>query len=330
MKTVVIHKTGGPEVLEPADVATPAPNRGEVLVRATAIGVGWPDVLIRTGKYKWMPPLPTSPGSDLSGRVAAIGDGVTKLQVGQKVLVTARELSQRGGCYTEFMVVPETAPFVLPDTVDLDEAACLPNYQVAWAMLRDMLQARKLKSIFIAGAAGGVGSAAVQIARHLDLTVIGSVSSSDKERFAREQGADHVIDYRRENVLSRVLELTDGRGVDLVLDHVGGAGLFDGLKMLAPWGTLVSFNAVAGNPPSDIFAEMRNLLTKSLTLRCFSMHTLDADPALRRHIMGEVIELLGKGAIRPVVSVKLPLNDAAEAHRRIERGDSLGKILLVP
>lgn len=330
MKTVVIHKTGGPEVLEPADVATPVPGKGEVLIRAEAIGVGWPDILIRTGKYKWMPPLPTSPGSDLSGIVAAVGEGVTKLQVGQKVLVTARELAQRGGCYTEYMVVPETAPFVLPDNVDLDQAACLPNHQVAWAMLRDVLQARKLKSIFIAGAAGGVGSAAVQLARHLDLVVIGSVSSAEKERFAREQGADHVIDYRRENILDRVLALTDGRGVDLVLDHVGGAGLFDGLKMLAPWGTLVSFNAIAGNPPTDIFAEMRNLLTKSLTLRCFSMHTLDADPALRRQIMSEVIDMLGKGAIRPVVSAKLPLIQAAEAHRMIERGVSLGKILLIP
>lgn len=330
MKTVVIHKTGGPEVLEPADVATPAPGKGEVLVKAAAIGVGWPDVLIRTGKYKWMPPLPTSPGSDLSGTIAAVGDGATKLNVGQKVLVTARELAQRGGCYTEYMVVPEAAPFALPDAVDLDQAACLPNYQVAWAMMRDVLQARRLKSIFIAGAAGGVGSAAVQIARHLDLTVIGSVSSADKERFSREQGADHVIDYKREKVLDRALELTEGRGVDLVLDHVGGAGLFDGLKMLAPWGTLVSFNAVAGNPPSDIFAEMRNLLTKSLTLRCFSMHTLDADAALRRQIMTEVIDMLGKGTIRPVVSVKLPLVEAAEAHRIIERGESLGKILLVP
>lgn len=330
MKTVIIRKTGGPEVLEPADIALPAVGKGEVLVNAAAIGVGWPDVLIRTGKYKWMPPLPTSPGSDLSGQIAAIGEGVTKLKVGQKVLVTARELAQRGGCYTESMVVPESAPFPLPDTADLDEAACLPNYQVAWAMLRDVLQARKLRSIFISGAAGGVGSAAVQIARHLDLTVIGSVSTAEKERFAREQGADHIVNYRTENPLNRVLALTDGRGVDLVLDHVGGAGLFDGLKMLAPWGTLVSFNAVAGNPPSDIFAEMRNLLTKSLTLRCFSMHTLDADPVLRRQIMSEVIEMLGRGAIRPVVSAKLPLHDAAEAHRRIERGDSLGKILLVP
>lgn len=330
MKTFIIHKTGGPEVLEPADVATPTPGAGEVLVKAEAIGVGWPDVLIRTGVYKWMPPLPTSPGSDMSGRIAAIGAGVENLQVGQKVLITARELKQRGGCYTEYLVVPATAPFPLPDSVDLDAAACLPNYQVAWAMLRDVLQSRKLRSIFIAGAAGGVGSAAVQLARHLNLTVIGSVSSPEKDRFAREQGADHVINYKNEDIRARVLEITDGRGVDLVLDHIGGPGLVDCLKMLAMQGTLVSFNAVAGLPQTDIFAEMRNLLTKSLTLRCFSMHVLDSDPVLRRQVMNEVIDLLAKGAIRPAVSVKLPLMQAAEAHRVIERGDSLGKILLVP
>ena len=330
MKTVLIHKTGGPEVLESAEVATPAPGPGEVLVRAEAIGVGWPDVLIRTGVYKWMPPLPTSPGSDMAGRIAALGAGVGNLGVGQKVLITARELSQRGGCYAEYLAVPATAPFPLPEAVDLDAAACLPNYQVAWAMLRDVLQARRLRSVFIAGAAGGVGSAAVQLARHLDLTVIGSVSSAAKERFAREQGADHIINYKTESPLSRVLELTDGRGVDLVLDHVGGPGLVDCLKMLAPLGTLVSYNAVAGLPATDIFGEMRALLAKSLTLRCFSMHVLDSDPVLRRQIMTEVIDLLARGAIRPAVSVKLPLAQAAEAHRMIERGGSLGKILLVP
>jgi NADPH2:quinone reductase len=330
VKTVVIRKTGGPEVLEPTDIAMPVPGPGEVLVQAAAIGVGWPDVLIRTGVYKWMPPLPTSPGSDMAGRVVALGPDVDRLKMGQKVLVTARELTQRGGCYAEYLAVPATAPFPLPDDVELDAAACLPNYQVAWAMLRDVLQARRLRSIFIAGAAGGVGSAAVQLARHLDLQVIGSVSSAAKEQFAREQGADHVVNYRTENPLARVIELTSGRGVDLVLDHVGGAGLADGLKMLAPWGTLVSYNAVAGLPPTDIFGEMRALLAKSLTLRCFSMHTLDADPVLRRQIMTEVIELLAKGALRPAISTKLPLEQAAEAHRMIERGDSLGKILLVP
>lgn len=330
MKTVLIRKTGGPEVLEPVELPTPSPGPGEVLVKASAIGVGMPDVLIRKGIYKWMPPLPASPGSDMGGIVAAIGDGVGKLTVGQKVLITARELQQRGGCYTEYLAVPEAAPFALPSAVDLNQAACLPNYQVAWAMIREVLLSRKVKSIYVSGAAGGVGSAALQIARHLGMTVIGTVSSADKMKFAREQGADHVIDYKRENIQERVLQITDGKGVDLVLDHVGGAGLIDCLRMLATSGTLVSFNAIAGAPPSDIFAEMRNLLTKGLTVRCFSMHTLDIDPPLRRQIMGEVIDFLAKGAIRPVVSMTLPLIEAAEAHRKLERGDALGKILLVP
>jgi NADPH2:quinone reductase len=330
VKSVVIRKTGGPEVLETVEAPLPAPGPGQVLVQAAAIGVGWPDVLIRTGVYKWMPVLPASPGSDLSGHVAAIGAGVTTLRVGQAVLVTARELSQRGGCYTEAILVPEAAPFALPDGIDPAAAACLPNYQVAWAMLRPLLQAGKPRSVFVAGAAGGVGSAAVQLAKHHGLTVIGSVSSAEKAAFARQQGADHLIDYRAEAVLPRVLALTDGRGVDIVLDHVGGDGLADGLKMLAPWGTLVSFNATAGLPEKNIFGEMRALLAKSLTLRCFSMHTLDGEPALRRQIMGEVIALLAAGAIRPAIGARLPLSQAAEAHRLIERGDVSGKILLIP
>lgn len=331
MKSVVIRQTGGPEVLEVVDGPAPEPGAGEVVVQAAAIGVGWPDVLIRTGKYKWMPPLPTSPGSDMSGRITAIGAGVSGMTIGQPVLVTARELTQRGGCYTEMLVVPAAAPFLLPASVDPEAAACLPNYQVAWALLRPLLRSeRPPRSIFIAGAAGGVGSAAVQLARHAGMTVIGSVSSAEKAVFARQQGAGHVVDYRTEAVLPRVLDLTDGQGVDVVLDHVGGPGLIDGLKMLAPWGTLVSYNAIAGVPEDNVFAEMRALLSKSLTLRCFSMHTLDADPALRRRIMTEVIDLLAAGAIRPAIGRRLPLAQAAEAHRLIERGDSLGKILLFP
>ncbi len=330
MKTVVIRRTGGPEVLETVEQPIPAPGPGEVVVRAAAIGVGWPDVLIRTGVYKWMPPLPTSPGSDMTGTIAAIGPDVTALAVGDSVLVTARDLKQRGGCYTEYLLVPATAPYRLPAGIDLDSAACLPNYQVAWAMLQESRGQRIPHSIFIAGAAGGVGSAAVQLARHLGMSVIGTVSSSDKAAFARRQGAEHVINYRLEPVLQRVLDITAGRGVDLVLDHVGGAGLIDSLKMLAPWGCVVSYNAVAGAPEANIFAEMRALLSKSLTLRCFSMHSYDAEPERRRKLMTDVISLLDAGAIRPAVGLTLPLSEATEAHRHIEQGNVLGKILLKP
>lgn len=330
MKTVVIRRTGGPEVLETVEQPVPAPGPGEVVVRAAAIGVGWPDVLIRTGVYKWMPPLPTSPGSDMTGTVAAIGPDVTALAVGDKVLVTARDLKQRGGCYTEYLLVPGAAPYRLPADIDLEAAACLPNYQVAWAMLQESRAARTPRSIFIAGAAGGVGSAAVQLTRHLGMTVIGSVSSPEKAAFASRQGADHIVSYRSEAVLQRVLDITGGHGVDLVLDHVGGAGLIDSLRMLAPWGCVVSYNAVAGVPEANVFAEMRALLSKSLTLRCFSMHSYDAEPERRRKLMTDMIGLLAAGAIRPTIGLTLPLSEAAEAHRRIEQGAVLGKILLKP
>lgn len=330
MKAVVIRRTGGPDVLEVVDLPMPVPGRGEVLVRAIAIGAGWPDILIRTGKYKWMPPLPASPGSDMAGEIAALGPGVDSFSVGDKVLITARELTQRGGCYAEYLVVPEAAPFRLSPDADLRAAACLPNYQVAWAMLQESVGPRKPSSIFIAGAAGGVGSAVVQLARHLGMTVIGSISSPAKETFARAQGVEVAIDYKCENVLERVLEITEGRGVDLVFDHVGGSGLADRLKMLAPWGTVVSFNAASGLPPSDIFAEMRALLPKSPTLRCFSMHSYDKEPVRRRKLMDDVIGFLEAGAIKPAVGLVLPLASAAEAHMAIERGDVLGKVLLVP
>ncbi|WP_300299907.1 zinc-dependent alcohol dehydrogenase family protein [Ferrovibrio sp.] len=326
----MIHRTGGPEVLETVEVPVPVPGPGEVLVRAAAIGVGWPDVLIRTGVYKWMPSLPASPGSDMSGVIAKIGAGVEGFAVGDKVLVTARDLKQRGGCYTEYLVVPAAVPYRLPAETDLDAAACLPNYQVAWAMLQESAGPRKPASIFIAGAAGGVGNAAVQLARHAGMVVIGSVSSPAKADFARQQGAHHVINYRTESPLQRVLDITEGRGVDLVLDHVGGPGLIDCLKMLASWGCVVSYNAMAGVPEANVFAEMRALLAKSLTLRCFSMHSYDGDPPRRRRFMTDVIGLLAGGAIRPAIGLTLPLTEVAEAHRRIEQSVVLGKILLKP
>jgi NADPH:quinone reductase len=330
MKAILIRRTGGPEVLELADVEQPRPRRGEVLVRAAAIGVGWPDVQIRSGRYQWMPALPTSPGSDLAGVVEAIGDGVTQLRVGQKVLISARDLTQRGGCYAEFIAVPEAAPHTLPDNVDLDAAVCLPNYQVAWAMLHDAVGPRPVKSVFITGAAGALGSAAIQLARHAGMAAIGSVSSPEKAAFALSQGATHVVTYKSENEAERVLQLTDGRGVDLVLDHVAGPTVVDKLKMLAPWGTLLSYSALGGLAETDLFRELRRQPARCLAVRAFSIHAYDHEPVRRRQIMAEVIKLLADGAIKPAIGARLPLGDAPLAHAMIEAGASMGKIVLRP
>ena len=136
MKAIQVHVPGGPEQLLAVDLPQPVAGRGQVRVQACSIGVGRPDVLIRKGTYKWMPPLPAIPGAEMAGVVDALGEGVTQWQLGDRVLVSARELPQRGGCYAEAIVVPEDAPYKLPDTVSFDDAVSLPNLQLALALIQ--------------------------------------------------------------------------------------------------------------------------------------------------------------------------------------------------
>lgn len=330
MKTVIIRKTGGPEVLQYIDAPDPVAGPGEVVVRAHAMGVGWPDILIRKGVYNWMPPLPASPGSEMSGRIEAIGPEVSGLSVGQEVLVSARELPVRGGCYAEQIAVPADTLHLLPPDVDLDEAAGLGNFQVAWGLLRQSTRGFDAKSVLITGAAGGVGGAVVQLARHMGMLVIGTVSSDEKAAFAKNQGADHLINYCTEDVVGRVMELTDGRGLDLVLDHVAGPAFADNFKILAPWGTVVSFGDQAGPPPSDVYSIIRANAAKCLGVRWFSMHVYDNDRDARRNIVGELTRLLADGAIRPRIAARLPLAQAADAQRMVESGKALGRVILKP
>ena len=330
MRTVVIRATGGPEVLELIDAPDPVAGPGEIVVRSHAMGVGWPDILIRKGVYDWMPPLPASPGSELAGRIETLGPGVTGVAVGQPVLVSARNLERRGGCYTELIAVPAAALYLLPAAADLDEAACLGNFQVAWAVLFETTRGFDPKSVLIMGAAGGVGSAAVQLAKHAGMTVYGTVSSVEKADFARRQGADEVIDYRRENVVERLLALTDGHGVDLILDHVGGPAFNDNFDMLAPWGTIVSYGALGGTPETGLFDQLRANGAKAASVRSFSMHLYDRDPEARRRVMARIIELFAAGAIRPPIGARIALERAGEAQAMVEAGNALGRVILKP
>jgi NADPH:quinone reductase len=243
LKTVLLRRPGGPDVLEVCEAPIPEPRANDVLIKAEAFGVGQPDALIRKGIYRWMPPLPANPGNDLAGRIAGMGAGVSNLTVGQKVLLSARDLSQRGGCYAEFVVVPADAVHVLPENVDFEQAAALANYQVAYALLHETAGPRVPKSVLVIGAAGGIGSALAQLAKLAGMTVIGTVSSAEKAAFARAMGADQVINYKEHPIPGKTMELTSGQGVDLVLDHVGGSSFTAYLSVLANWGTLVSYNA---------------------------------------------------------------------------------------
>ena len=330
MKQVIIRKTGGPEVLETIETAQPRPLAGQVVVRAEAIGVGRPDILIRNGTYKWMPPLPVSPGSELAGPVVALGPDVESGLLGRTCLVSAREFQSRGGCYTEFIAVGADDLFVLPDGVSAAKAACLGNYQVALAILSDATGGREIRSILIYGAAGGVGSALAQIASRRGVTVIGLVSTDEKAHFAAKMGTHKTIDYRRDNVADEVKHFTSGRGVDLICDHVAGPNFTDNIAMLSSWGTLVSIGATGGLPTEGLFKTMRANATNSPAVRCFSMHSYDSNRASRRKLMEEAIHLLASATIDPPIAATFALEEAAAAHRTLESGSALGRILLIP
>ena len=326
MKAIQIAKTGGPEVLALVDQPRPEPGPGEVLVRAHAIGVGKPDVLFRTGVYRWMPPLPAIPGAEMTGHIEALGAGVSDLRSGEPVLV----YHLGGGCYAQYAKVPASAVTKLPPTIDLDDAVSIPNYQVAYALLTEAARGITAKTVYVNGAAGGIGSAVIQLCRLQNITVIAGASSAAKCAFAQSQGATQTIDYGRENVAERLLELTQGHGVDLILDHIVGKDFTDSLKALAPFGLIVSFNALGGFPEKDLFRELRAHLPKSPGVRCFTMHSFDHDPDGRRRVATRTIELFAEGRVRPPIDRRLPLADARQAHEVLDARAVLGKLLLKP
>lgn len=326
MRAIQIDTTGGPEVLKPVERPEPQPGPGEVVVRAEAIGVGKPDVLFRTGVYRWMPPLPAVPGAEMAGRIVALGQDVTGLRVGQKALV----YHLRGGCYAEAVAVPVASVLPLPEEIDLTEAVALPNYQVAWALLHEAARGIETKTVYVNGAAGGIGSAVIQICRHERITVIAGGSSAGKCEFAARLGAAHAIDYSRESVADRLLELTGGAGVDLILDHIIGPKFTDMIRAQAPMGLIVSFNMLGGFPAEDVFRAMRANLPRSPAIRCFTMHAFDHNPAARARVAAAALTLLSSRAVKPAIHAVLPLDQAARAHEMLDARAVLGKLVLRP
>jgi NADPH2:quinone reductase len=274
MQLIQFEKPGPPGVMQCLDVPVPEPKPGEVLIRAHAIGVGIPDCLIRAGTYSWMPPLPATPGTELAGIVEKVGAGVTSRHVGQRVYTTARERPHRGGHYAQYVAAPAEATFVLPDGVAFDAAAALANYQVAYHIFHDALHLQKGQTVVIYAAAGGMGNALIDLAKAANLVVIGVVSSAGKANFARELGADHVIDRKTEKTDQRINAITNGRGVDAIIDPVGGPSIPGNLALLAPCGTLVVYGGLGGKAQLDLQTTMRTS-KNSPALRQFSIHTWD-------------------------------------------------------
>lgn len=326
MRAIQIFQPGGPEVLTEVDIPTPHPGAGEIRIQAQAIGVGRPDVLVRKGVYKWMPPLPAIPGSEMVGVVDALGQGTSLHLKGRRVLVSARELPVRGGCYAEYICVPESAVFVLPDVIDPVDAVSLPNLQLVNA-LWSCQAGRPVQAILIPGVSGGVGSTLAQFARMQGAQVIGT-TAPEKEAFALQHGVHTLVRGDSNSLPAQVMEATQGRGVDLAIDPLGGDMLIACLRSLAPMGLVVSINVMTGMPSQDVFKEMRALLGRSPGLRAFSMHTLDEDPVVRRALMQAAIDQMAQGQVKAPPAHVLNLSQIQEAHALLDAGASRGKLVI--
>jgi NADPH2:quinone reductase len=329
MKAIQISRTGGAEVLALVELPTPEPGPGEVLIRARAIGVNYFDLLIRTGRYRWMPKLPFVPGNEMSGQVAAAGPGVKKLHSGQKVFLAGYDIGNRGGLYAEYVTAPEDAVWPLPEDVDFDDAVALTNYQLAWLLMHRAARGVEAKTVVVLGAAGGVGTALIDVARAAGAAAIGVAGGAEKCAFVMSRGTLAAIDHGSESVVERVRAITNGRGADIVFDHIAGKELPARLAMLAPLGMLVSYAVLGGMPEGELFAAMRANLEASPAVRCFTMHTLDHWPEPRREAMEQAIEMLA-GGVKPAIAARLPLADAAKAQTLIEERKAMGKVVLKP
>jgi NADPH2:quinone reductase len=330
MKAILLHRPGGPSALEYEDVPTPVAGDGEVLVKADTIGVSMPEVLVRKGLYAWMPPLPAIPGIEMSGTVVGHGRDVAGPAIGQPVFVSARDLPIGAGCYAEYIAVPANAAHPLPPGCSLEAAACLSNYQVAYHLLHTAAHGVAAQSVLVHAAAGGVGSAAVQLALKDGLNVIGVAGSDAKTRALRTVGARHAINHRTEDIAARVREITGGRGVDLILDPIGGKDFGRNFAILAPLGMVVSYGRLDGPPDPDFVSAMRAAAANSPALRFFTIHSFDDRPDIRAATMKVLLDDLAANRIRPLIHDRLPLAKAGRAQALLEAGAVIGKLLLKP
>jgi NADPH2:quinone reductase len=317
-----IERTGGPEVLEWIEVPTPTPGPGEALVRQTAIGVNFIDTYQRSGLYKL--PLPAVLGNEGAGVVEAIGPGVTEVKVGDRVVYEGAL-----GSYAEVRAVPSARLNRIPDGVDdkTAAAACLKGL-TAYYLLRRTFKVEPGHTILFHAAAGGVGQIACQWARALGATVIGTVGSNDKIELARQNGCAHVINYRTEDFVARVKEITGGDGVDVVYDAVGKdtfPGSLDCLKKLGMW---VSFGQSSGVPPPFpvlLLLEKGSIFATRPTIGHYLAKRADLEVA-HKALFGAIAD----GSIKIVIGQEFALRDAAAAHRALEGRKTVGPTILVP
>lgn len=324
---IVIPETGSHHVLSKQDRSIPTPGAGEVLIRNHASAVNFIDTIIRRGDMPkgMMPELPHIPGVEGAGVIEALGAGVDGFGVGDRVAWMG---PIGAGGYGMHSVIGMSYVTQIDDAIGFETAASIPvNAMTAYHMLVNLGGAAPGKSVLVHAAAGGVGTMIQHIAKHLGMTVIAS-ASTDKVNYAKAQGADFVIDYKKENVTEKVLEYTAGRGVDLTLNPISGETVKSDLKALAPLGTVVVFGFLAGPPVGTFGEDLATYFQKSVALRVSDIYTYFSNrPKEFNSDLAKVFKMLGDGVLRPSIST-LSLSEASEAHRCLEEGQTMGKLVL--
>ena len=336
MKAVVLSKTGKPTVLKIKEVPLPEPKKDEVRVKVERIGINYAEILSRKGLYGWTPKKPYIPGMEAYGQIDAAGKSVAAERVGQKVVIGTQY-----GCYGEYVVVK--AQKALPAISQFgpeENAAFVVNYMTAWVSLFEMARLRPTDSVLINIAAGGVGSAAVQLAKKFGCTVFGTVGSDEKIKLVKSLNIDEAINYRKIDFASEINRITNNAGVDAVLEVVGGDVYKNSIKLLKPFGRLVvagfaSLDYKIWNPISlwktwrDIpRANILNMSEYSYGVSSSHLGYLLKYPELMSNVWKDLVSFVEKHQIKPIVGKVFNFDDIVKAHEFMESRKSVGKIVL--
>jgi NADPH:quinone reductase len=323
MKCIEISKPGGPEVLVVADRPTPSPKANEILVKVAAAGVNRPDVLQRMGKYA--PPKDASdlPGLEIAGEVSALGSAVTKFKIGDKVCALTH-----GGGYAEYCVTPEVQALPMPKGLSALEAASLPEtFFTVWSNVYDRAHLAPGESLLVQGGSSGIGVTAIQIAAAMGNRVFATAGSDEKCAACVNLGAEKAINYKTGDFGAEIMAATGGKGVNVILDMVGGDYVPREIKCLAEDGRLVFIASLGGAKAEiDIFEiQRRRLVITGSTLR---PRPVEFKGAIARSLREKIWPLIEAGKIKPVIYKTFPLAQASEAHKLMESSQHIGKIVL--